>query len=604
MTETRIYFEKLVSIFDALCKIEENEVIKFVSLKNQLFSTLTEINNYRLLAIDMPQQCLDISSNEDCLDLLEEQSILVVHLADQLCSQLIGKLWYGGELLYHLNRLTISSYHLPDHVQDEINLLEGEDNDGMRLRIRLKGTGDPHEAIKNLTEMNSELIQSTEGKFKAIDHDLYSSLLSQLKDRISNYRSYINQHYPKQADYFSFNKKLIKTYLCDEREDKIVCRVHSYEDKTDTSVYLAEHISDFAPRPPYNFEKIDKNLSSWCWFGIDKEDWNVPDNMFSYSTIHRELLKIYLAHVDERELVEFVKFFIRNQNLEVESNFNDFTYLTIDGVTTNEYLKVFHTQDINEEILKTTLDGLNKCQYGYHKQVMFTSKPDDIVIDYFEKNHVNIRHISELTYMHFDNHHSELIHLFIKSRLDLIQFDQPNEIHEGKLLIQELSKCPRGKTGWPKYEKIGADIFKFLFSDSFTQYIAETQASNSDDTLRRDLIVHNNYESSSTFWSRINTDFNAKLLIVEFKNYKDEFSYGTMHSTTKYLSNNTGNFILIFSRIGGQKELAQQQKDQLREGKLIISFDDKELIEMIEEKISGRNPLYRLELKYFSLLKK
>jgi hypothetical protein len=77
-----------------------------------------------------------------------------------------------------------------------------------------------------------------------------------------------------------------------------------------------------------------------------------------------------------------------------------------------------------------------------------------------------------------------------------------------------------------------------------------------------------------------------------------------MHSTTKYLNGKTGNFILIFSRLGSNQSLQDQQKDLLGDGKLIISFDDNELIEMIEEKISGRNPLYRLELKYFSLLKK
>lgn len=433
---------------------------------------------------------------------------------------------------------------------------------------------------------------------------IYSNLQEQLKNKISIYRSYVNEHYPLQAYHFSFSQKLIKAYLCDESREKIVCCVNSYDDNTDTTVHLSEDILDFVPRPPCNFEKIDKEITSWCWFGIDKVNWKIPATIFSKTSIHRELLNIYLAHAGEKELTEFVKFFIRNRNLEVISNVDDYTFLTINGDLTNYNLKIFNKKEISKADLESTLAELNNCLSKFKKQVIFSSKPDNLIIEYFERNQVEVRYLNELTEQYFENNHSELVHLFIKSRLNLIEFSQPNDIHEGKLLITELSNCPRGKAGWPNYEKIGAKVFKFLFAESFTHYIAETQASNSSDTLRRDLVVHNNYQSNSTFWSRINIDFKAKLLIVEFKNYKDEIDYDTMFSTTKYLNGKTGNFIIIFSRLGSKQSLQDQQKEMLGEGKLILSFDDKELIEMIEEKISGRNPLYRLELKYFSLLKK
>jgi hypothetical protein len=604
MTITRIHFEKLVNLFDSLCKIQQNEIIKFVKLKTELFALLTEISNYRLLEIDLPQKCLEIAASEDCNDFSEEQRLLVVHLADQLCNLLIGKIWYGGELMYHLNRITISSYHLPDHVKKEINKFEGSESDGMKLRFNLKNNGDYEQAIKKLIDQNEVLVDSTLNKYKKIDDGIYALIFKQLKESISSYRSYINTHYPSIANHFSFNNKLVKAYLCDERKNDIVCRVQSYTNDSDISIYLDYYINDFCPRPPYNFEKIDYPLSSWSWFGVNKKNWKLPSNVFSTNIIHKELLNLYLQNIDESELVKFVCFFLKTQNLKVEINQKDQTYLTIDEIHTKEYLKIFHKNEIAEKDFTLILEKMKDCPLGYHKQVLFTTKPDDIILNMFEENKISIRHITDLTNRYFENNHSELIHLYIKSRLNFFNINQSNKTEQGLLLIKELKNCPLGKSGWSSYEKIGSEIFKFLFADSFLQYICETQASNDEDSLRRDLIVHNNYKSNVSFWSRINADFKAKILIVEFKNYKEELSYDTMFSTTKYLRNKSGNFILLLSRNGGKSKLLEQQKELLNEGKLIISLDDQEIIEMIEEKINGRNPIYRLELKYFELLKK
>ena len=604
MTETRKCFENLILLYDSLCRIEENEIIKFVKLKNSLFVALTEIENYKLLEIDLPKKCIQIASSEDCNDLRNEQSILVVNLLDQLSSLLVGRLWYGGELMYHLNRLLISSYRLPDSIIDEINLIESKKDDEMKLQIRLKKNESKTDLIEKLEIENTQQLASTKEKYKKLDDETFSCLYIQLKEKIGRYRSYINNHYSSISDHFGYNKKLIKAYLCDERKDLIVCRIQSYLSQTDNSINMNSYINDFVPRPPYNFEKINAPLSTWSWFAVYKSDWMISENSFSVDSIHFELLGIFLNHADELELVSFVSFLFRCSNQKVEVDNTNPTYLLITDEAVKKYIKVFHQHEIDTSEFDRTIEKLSTQNIEYERQVIFISKPDSSILKTFEENQIRTLFLYNLTSPHFQNKNSELIHLYVKSRLDVINFGKPNEIGQGRILIKELENCPLGKEGWSKFENIGTEIFKFLFSDSFTELIYETQSSNEENTLRRDLIIHNNFVSSTSFWSRINTDYQAKILIIEFKNYSDELDYETMYSTTKYLRNKSGNFVLIFSRKGAKQKLLNQQKEMLHEGKLILSFDERELIEMIEEKISGRNPLYRLELKHFALLKK
>ena len=570
MTETRIYFEKLISLYDSLCKMNESEVVKFVNLKTNIFSLLTDIQNYRLLEIDLPKKCIEILSDEDCVDIHEEQKLLAVNLGDQLCSLLVGKIWYGGELLYHLNRIRISSYHLPIDIQEEIELNEGSDDDGIKLRIRLQNKEDQRKAINELKEKNLKLIKSTQGKYKELPKEVHRNLSTQLKDKISNYRSYINLNYPGIAEHFDYNKKLIKAYLCDERQDVIVCRIQSYSNQTDRSVYLDSFISDFCPRPPYNFEKINSNLKTWSWFGINKSDWNIPVNIFSIDRIHRELLSIFLNNANENEILRFYTFFMRSSYQTVEELYLESPYLIIKSKQNKQLVKIIHQNELNSEFVDKTINTFNQKLTDYEKEVIFSFKPDDLIIKAFQESGVKVNYITNFAKAHFKNQNSELIHLYIKSRLKDIQFGNPLVVDLGKILIKELKNCLLGKEGWSKFENIASEIFKFLFADSFLEFLFETQSSNDDDSLRRDMIVHNNFKEANSFWARVKTDYSAKILIVEFKNYKEELNYATMHSTTKYLKKKTGNVVIIFSRKGAKEKLIHQQKEMLQEGKLIL----------------------------------
>ena len=95
------------------------------------------------------------------------------------------------------------------------------------------------------------------------------------------------------------------------------------------------------------------------------------------------------------------------------------------------------------------------------------------------------------------------------------------------------------------------------------------------------------------------------LIVVDFKNYQESLSPSTLYVPTKYLNKQTGNFDIIFTR----EDLNEAaQKEQLRlvstEEKVLLSFSDNDLIAMLEEKKAGGSVTYRVNDKYFSLIKK
>lgn len=99
--------------------------------------------------------------------------------------------------------------------------------------------------------------------------------------------------------------------------------------------------------------------------------------------------------------------------------------------------------------------------------------------------------------------------------------------------------------------------------------------------------------------------YNSMLIVVDFKNYQEPLSPSTLYVPTKYLNKQTGTFGIIFTR----EDLNEAaQKEQLRlvstEEKVLLSFSDNDLIAMLEEKKAGGSVTYRVNDKYFSLIKK
>lgn len=173
---------------------------------------------------------------------------------------------------------------------------------------------------------------------------------------------------------------------------------------------------------------------------------------------------------------------------------------------------------------------------------------------------------------------------------------------EGNYLIRKLKQCKKGKEAWAKYEEICTDIFEYLFKDTFTKYISQSQSGTIDGILRRDLIVNNNYKDTNSFWARMKQDFKCDIILVDFKNYKEQLTANDLHLPSKYLGS-IGKFGIVISRFGLDETAKKLQIRQLRQEEFILSLTDSDLEKMIDIKMKGEDPLNWLHKLHFDLIK-
>ncbi|KAA6316494.1 hypothetical protein EZS27_033207 [termite gut metagenome] len=201
------------------------------------------------------------------------------------------------------------------------------------------------------------------------------------------------------------------------------------------------------------------------------------------------------------------------------------------------------------------------------------------------------------------NQNGEMIHWFIKDKLQKISKTHSNNLQVGNLLIERLKNCQAGKKEWATYENICTDIFEYLFKDNFRKYTYENQSCTHDKKLRRDLIINNNFSDSTCFWAKVEKKFDCNLIIVDFKNYTDPLEQNDFYLPSKYLNLNIGRFAIICSRKGLGDSAKALQQQMFNKNELIICLDDNDLIGMIKEKMNEQDPTYRLDNLMYAMYK-
>ena len=155
--------------------------------------------------------------------------------------------------------------------------------------------------------------------------------------------------------------------------------------------------------------------------------------------------------------------------------------------------------------------------------------------------------------------------------------------------IKDLKSIPKGEAHFTKYEEIGIEILKHLFTNDLVRW--ENQKVTDEGLNRYDAVCRVK-KNNNEFWNFIVDEFNSRYLIFEFKNYSNKISQTEIFTTEKYLYPKAlRNVAFIISRKGADDNAIKVTKGILREtGKLIINLTDNNLYDMLEMKKNNSEP--------------
>jgi len=160
-------------------------------------------------------------------------------------------------------------------------------------------------------------------------------------------------------------------------------------------------------------------------------------------------------------------------------------------------------------------------------------------------------------------------------------------------MILELKDCPEGKEGWKDYEDICIDILNYLFVPPL---IKPTKQSRTESGLDiRDAIYPNRCDHID--WKLIRSDYDAKYILIEFKNYSTnkegaKIDKDVVNQARNYLKPTIGRLAFICSKKKPNRSGIEAQKQVFNDDKKLILFlNNEDLIEMLMKKYRKEEPL-------------
>jgi len=416
-----------------------------------------------------------------------------------------------------------------------------------------------------------------------------------LQSRYKQYIDYIKTNYYQIRKAFSYYCKSIVVYVqCNYRKgSSCLVMVNVYDstsERLDVYPNNVEIMYRFA-----NVEAITEKASNSLLTGFKYPNCSNLEHIFSVSDIYHDLNRIFIRYAPSTSIINYITYILRGQLKSV--SITDANEIIVDK---EKWLLLIDKTPSIKNLNDLLLDG-NTLKYN---AVIFRFYAGEDIEEMLNNLKIRFLDVSSLGREVINNQNGEMIHLFIKERLGQIQLDDSYmDIPKGELLIKRLENCVKGREGWSEYEMLGTDIFHYLFGDSFRNYTYEFQSTTYDGISRRDLVVNNTYKETPSFWQMVKDDYKSRLIIIDFKNYKESLSTDDFYKPTKYINPLIGNFVIIFSRCGLSAPAKICQMNLLVDNKLVICLSDSDLINMINQKMNGQDPLCSLENIYFTLCK-
>lgn len=155
-------------------------------------------------------------------------------------------------------------------------------------------------------------------------------------------------------------------------------------------------------------------------------------------------------------------------------------------------------------------------------------------------------------------------------------------------LMERLTQCPPGQKHWRDYEKICVEILSKVFVPPLRP--PREQARTWQGLERRDALF--SLRGARGGWSELCQEFDANFLLCEFKNHSELFKKDEVNQTRNYLKSTIGRIGVIISRKGADRSAKSMRNSvYAEERKVILFFEDKHLIELLQLKSANQDPL-------------
>jgi hypothetical protein len=161
--------------------------------------------------------------------------------------------------------------------------------------------------------------------------------------------------------------------------------------------------------------------------------------------------------------------------------------------------------------------------------------------------------------------------------------------HE-ETLRTRLNAIPLGISGWKQFEDVATETLCHLFVPPLSNPIQQARSYSGID--RRDAIFPNRNHGIQNHWGRLLHELEARMILVEFKNYDSEVvGKDEVNQTRNYLTKPLGRLALIVStKEPNHAAHVKRNTVYSEDGKVILFLNIEHLNEMLYMRERGEDP--------------